>query len=192
MSLNERLSVVLQSQLGLLRELREARQELAVVQGRVRMRLADLEQQASEAQEHYRQAVGEGDPQAEALQGWPVRIHARIEELKAAVADLEATEASVLARIEHAEHDIEDFRILQPQIIARVAAARTAGLGRDVFETLSDALSYVEIALGAAESEDSNGPLRNAGRNGRPEPTGKSEGSAAAADPLGSLTDTEF
>ena len=195
MSLNERLSAVLRSQLGLLRELREAQQELAVVQGRVRMRLADLEQQAGEAQEHYRQALDEGDPQAEALEDWPVRIQARIEELKTAASDLEATEASVLARIQHAERDIEDFRILQPQIIARVAAARTAGLGRDVFETLADALSYVEIALGAAESEDSNGPLRNAGRDGRPGPSassGDSARSATAADPLGSLTDTEL
>jgi hypothetical protein len=201
-SLNERLSVVLQSQLGLLRELREAQGELALVQGRVRMRLADLEQQVSEAQEHYRQAVDEGDPQAEALQDWPVRIQARIEELKTAASDPEATEASVLARIQHAERDIEDFRILQPQIIARVAAARTAGLGRDVFETLSDALSYVEIALGAAESEDLNGPLRGTGRTGRPEGAEKSGNPgnpgrsaatpAATVDELESLADTEL
>jgi len=191
MSLNDRLSAVLQRELGLLRELRAAEAELAVVQGRVRMRLADLDQQASEAQEHYCQALDEGDPQAEALRDWPVRIRARIEEIKAAASDLAATEESLLERIRHAERDIEDFRVLQPQIVARVAAARTAGLGREVFETLSDALSYVEIALAAAEPDDANGPL-NAERIGRPE---RSAGAAGAADSAGeseSISATEL
>ena len=159
MSLHDRLSGILRRELGLLHELRKAREELAVVQDRVRIRLADLEHQANVAEEHYRQALDEGDPQAGLLRDWPVRIRARIEELMAAASDLEATEASIVERIRHAERDIEDFRVLQPQIIARVAAARTAGLGREVFETLSDALSYVEIALAAAKPDEGNGAL---------------------------------
>ena len=160
MSLNDRLEAVLQRQLGLVHELRAAKGELAVAHGRVRMRLMDLEQQASEAQEHYRQAVAEDDPQAEALRDWPLRIQARIKELTEAEADLKTAEAGVLDRIRRAEQDIEDFRVLQPQIIARVVAARSAGLGREVFETLSDALSYIDIALAAAAPADLNGPLR--------------------------------
>ena len=185
MSLNDRLSAVLRRQQGLLRDLRATQEELAVVQGRVRMRLADLEHQASEAEEHYRQAVDEGDPQAEVLRDWPVRIRARIEELTTAASDLEATEASILERVRRAERDIEDFRALQPQLVARVVAARTAGLGREVFETLSDALNYVEIALAAAETDDANGPLKaeQPGRQARP---------AKAADESDSVTATEF
>ena len=160
MSLNDRLERVLQRQLDLVRELRGSKEELALAHSRVRMRLADLEQQASEAREHHRQAVDEGDPQAEVLEDWPARIEARIEELKTAAAELEAAEAGLLERIRRAENDIEDFRMLQPQIVARVAAARSAGLGREVFETLADALSYVDIALAAAEPDDSNGLLR--------------------------------
>ena len=152
MSLHDRLSGVLRRELGLLHELREAREELAIARDRVRMRLADLERQANEAEEHYRQALDEGEPQAGLLRDWAVRIRARIEEVESAASDLEAAEASMVERIRHAERDIEDFRVLQPQIIARVAAARTAGLGREVFETLSDALSYVEIALAAGGS----------------------------------------
>lgn len=84
-----------------------------------------------------------------------------------------ATEAGLLERIRRAENDIEDFRTLQPQIIARVAAARSAGLGREIFETLVDALSYIDIALAAAEPEDSNGPLKT-GRDERPDASGSS------------------
>ena len=173
MSLNDRLEGVLARQLDLMRELHRSKEELALAHSRVRMRLADLEQQASEAREHYRQAVDEGDPQAEALEDWPVRIEARIEELTAAAADLAATEASLLERIRRAENDIEDFRTLQPQIVARVAAARSAGLGREIFETLADALSYIDIALAAAEPEDSNGPLKT-GRAERPDASASS------------------
>lgn len=185
MSLNDRLGAVLRRQQGLLRELRATHEDLAVVQGRVRMRLADLEHQASEAEGHYRQAVDEGDPQAEVLRDWPVRVRARIEELTAAASDLEATEASILERIRRAERDIEDFRALQPQIVARVLAARTAGLGREVFETLSDALNYVEIALAAAQPDDANGPLK-AERSGRPARPAK------VADESESVTATEL
>ncbi len=160
MSLNSRLDAVLKHELGLLRELHASQRELALVHSRVQMRLADLEQQATEAEEHYRQASAEGDPEAEALRDWPERTRARIAELRSAAADLKATEASVHERIEHAEQDIEDFRALQPQIVARAAAARSAGLGREVFETLTDALSYLDIALAAAQPDDRNGPLK--------------------------------
>jgi chromosome segregation ATPase len=160
MSLNGRLDAVLKHQLGLARELHASQRELALVHSRVQMRMADLEQQAVEAEEQYRQAVAEGDPQAETLRDWPERIRARIEELKAGAAGLEATEADIRTRIRAAEQDIEDFRALQPQIVARVAMARGAGLGREVFETLTDALNYLDIALAAAQSEDQNGPLR--------------------------------
>jgi phage shock protein A len=160
MSLNDRLDAVLRHQLELVRELRRSRDELAVVQSRVRMRLAEFEEQAGEVREHHREAVAEGDPQAGALEDWPDRIQARIEELGAAAAELEAAEAGILDRIHRAEADIEDFRVLQPQIIARVAAARSAGLGREIFETLADALRYVDIALAAAAAEDPNGPLK--------------------------------
>jgi chromosome segregation ATPase len=160
MSLSDRLDEVLMSQLELLRELRAARDELAVVHGRVRMRAAELEEQANEVGEHYRQAAEEGDPEAETLRDMSDRIKARIEDLKAADADLEATETGLHERIRRAELDIEDFRVLQPQIIARAAAARSAGVGREVFETLADALHYVEIAIAAATPEDPNGPLK--------------------------------
>jgi hypothetical protein len=199
MSLNDRLGGVLRREFGLLRELRESQQELAVVHARLRMRLADLEHQASDAEQHYRQAVDEGDPEAELLRDWPVRIRARIEEVKAAASDLEVTEARIVERIRHAERDIEDFRILQPQIVARVAAARTAGVGREVFETLADALSYVELALAAAEPVDVNGPL-SAERSGRPERSAEAaetaeapeaQNTAGTADDPESITSTE-
>ena len=160
MSLNARLDTVLERQLALLRELRGSRDELTVVHSRVRMRLADLEHQAAEAREHHRAAVAEGDPQADELRDWPDRAEARIPELHSAVLDLEAAEASVDERIRHAQRDVEDFRVLQPQRVARVAAARSAGLGREVFETLADALHYMELALAAAASRDANGPLK--------------------------------
>lgn len=158
--LSDRLDGILTRQLNLVRELRAAKSELAVVHGRVRMRLAELQGQANEAEEHYRAAVADEDPQAEALRDWPERIRARIEEVTAAESDLEAAEASLDERIRHAEQDIEDFRVLQPQIAARAAAARSAGVGREVFDTLSDALNYVEMALAAAAADDPNGPLR--------------------------------
>jgi hypothetical protein len=160
MTLNSRLDAVLKHELNMLRELHASQRELALVHSRVQTRLADLEHQATEAEEQYRQASEEGDPEAEALRDWPVRTRARIAELKTAAADLKATEESVHERIRHTEQDIEDFRALQPQIIARAAAARSAGLGREVFDTLTDALSYLDIALAAAQPDDLNGPLK--------------------------------
>ena len=159
-TLSDRLDGILTRQLNLVRELRLAKSELAVVHSRVRMRLSELEGQEREADEHYRAAVVEQDPHADALRDWPERVRARIEELRAAESDLAAAEVSIDERIQRAEEDVEDFQVLQPQTVARAAAARSAGVGREVFETLSDALNYVDMALAAAAPDDPNGPLR--------------------------------
>ena len=159
-TLSDRLDGILTRQLNLVRELRLAKSELAVVHSRVRMRLSELEGQELEADEHYRAAVVEQDPHADALRDWPERVRARIEELRAAESDLAAAEVSIDERIQRAEEDVEDFQVLQPQIVARAAAARSAGVGREVFDTLSDALNYVDMALAAAAPEDPNGPVR--------------------------------
>ncbi len=67
----------------------------------------------------------------------------------------------VSERIRAAEHAVEDFRVLQPQLVARVAAARNAGVGREVFDTLNDALNYVALVLDSATDDDPDGPLRS-------------------------------
>jgi phage shock protein A len=161
MGLEERLNQVLRSQFALLEELRRAQAEVALTRSRLQMRIADLEGQRDHALGQYQEAVAEQDPLAEMIREQPERAAARIEELNAAVTDLEATEERVQVRIRAVEHDIEDFRVLQPQLIARVAAARTAGLGREIFDTLNDALNYVELALDTGKAKDPNGPPRS-------------------------------
>jgi chromosome segregation ATPase len=161
MGLEERLNQVLRRQFAVLEELRRAQSEVAVTRSRLQMRIADLERQREHALEQYEQAVAEQDAQAELIRELPERATARIEELNAAVADLEATEERVQERIRAAEQDIDDFRVLQPQLVARVAAARNAGLGREIFDTLNDALNYVELALDMGKAEDPNGPVRS-------------------------------
>ena len=148
MKLEDRLGRVLQRQFDLIQELRRARTDVATVRSGLQMRIAGLEQQERDAREHYDAAAAEGDPRAEALLGWPERAGARIEQLKVSVEDLAAVEQRVTERITAAEQDVEDFRLLQPQLVARVAAARTAGVGREIFDTLNDALNYIELALG--------------------------------------------
>lgn len=168
MKLEDRLGRVLRREFDLLHELRQARQDVATTRSVLQMRIAEHEQQERDAQEHYEAAAAEGDPEAEALRGWPERSRARVEELRGAADDLAAVEQSVSERIESVERDVEDFRLLQPQLVARVAAARSAGIGREVFDTLNDALNYVELALDAAV-----GSARGAVRE---------DGGAAAAD----------
>lgn len=108
-------------------------------------------------------AVVEGDPQAEALREWPERTHARIEELEAAVGELETAEGRVSERIRSAEQDLEKLRVLLPRLVVRVTAARTTGVSREVFDTLNDALNYIELALDAAVNGNPKGPLRHTG-----------------------------
>jgi len=164
MKLEDRLGRVLQRQFEMIEELRRARADVATVRSGLQMRIASLEQQELDARKHYAAAAADGDPQAEALRDWPDRARARIEELKASVDDMAAAEQRVVERIQAAEQDVEDFRLLQPQLVARVAAARNAGVGREVYDTLNDALNYVELALDTAAEEDPNGPLRTAAR----------------------------
>jgi chromosome segregation ATPase len=175
MKLEDRLGRVLQRQFDLIQELRRARDDVARARSVVQMRIASLEQQERDARKHYEDAVAEGDPQAESLRDWPDKARARIEELRAPVDDLAAAELRVTERIEAAEQDVEDFRLLQPQLAASVVAARNAGVGREVFDTLNDALNYIELALDTAAEEDPNGPLRAApARNG-----GRTQGGSA-------------
>jgi phage shock protein A len=162
MKLEDRLGRVLQRQFDVIQELRRARADVATARSRLLMRIGDLEQQERDARRHYEEAVAEGDPQAEALRSWPERTWARIEELKVSADDLAAAEERVTERIHIAEQGVEDFRLLQPQLVARVTAARSAGVGREVFDTLNDALNYVELALDTAAEPDPNGPLRTA------------------------------
>ena len=150
MKLEDRLGRVLRREFDLLHELRQARRDVATTRSVLQMRIAELEQQERDAREHYEAAAAEGDPEAETLRGWSERSQARIEELKASAEDLAAAEQSVAERIESVERDVDDFRLLQPQLVARVVAARSAGIGREVFDTLNDALNYVELALDAA------------------------------------------
>jgi hypothetical protein len=46
---------------------------------------------------------------------------------------------------------------LRPLLIARVTAASSAGLGREVFETLNDALDYIDLALDSAGNPGASG-----------------------------------
>lgn len=160
MDLDERLQAVGRRQLDLLEELQRARRELLDVRGRMRMKIAELEEHERQAAELYQQATEQQEPDAEAIREWPHRARRRVEELETAVAELTEAEQQMAARIAGAELDIEDFQVLAPQLLARAAAARTAGIGREVFETLNDALSYVEYALQAAQPVDPNGPVR--------------------------------
>ena len=162
MKLEDRLGRVLQRQFELIQELRRARAEVAAVRSGLQMRIANLEQQERDARTHYDEAAAAGDPQAEALRDWPERTRARIEQLAVSLDDLTAAEERVTERVQAAERDVEDFRLLQPQLVARVVAARSAGVGREVFDTLNDALNYVELALDTSAEEDPNGPLRAA------------------------------
>jgi peptidyl-tRNA hydrolase len=161
MGLEDRLSSVLQQQFALIQEMRSARGEVVAVRTRLQMRTAELEQQEQHARKQHEEALAEEDPQAEALREWPERTRARIVELNASVGELATAEEMVSERIRAAEHAVEDFRVLQPQLVARVAAARNAGVGREVFDTLNDALNYVELVLDSATDEDPNGPLRH-------------------------------
>jgi phage shock protein A len=161
MGLEDRLSSVLQQQFALIQEMRSARGEVVAVRTRLHMRIAELEQQEQHARKQHEEALAEEDPQAEALREWPERTRARIVELNASVGELATAEEMVSERIRAAEHAVEDFRVLQPQLVARVAAARNAGVGREVFDTLNDALNYVELVLDSATDEDPNGPLRH-------------------------------
>lgn len=160
MGLEDRLSSVLQKQFALIEELRRARDEVASVRSRLQMRIAELEQQERHARRQHEEAVADEDPHAEAIREWPERTRARILELNTSVVELAAAEERVTERIRAAEKDVEDFRLLQPQLVARVAAARNAGVGREVFDTLNDALNYVELVLDSATDEDPNGPVR--------------------------------
>jgi chromosome segregation ATPase len=166
MKLEDRLGRVLQRQFELIQELRRTRADVARARSTVQMRIAGLEQQERDARKHHEDAVAEGDPQAESLRDWPDKARARIEELKVPVEDLAAAERRVTERIEAAEQDVEDFRLLQPQLAASVVAARNAGVGREIFDTLNDALNYIELALDTAAEEDPNGPLRAAPSRG--------------------------
>jgi phage shock protein A len=160
MALEDRLSSVLRKQFELIQELRRTLSEVAAVRSGLQMRIAELEEQEQHARKQHEEALAESDPQAQAIGEWPERSLARIGELKDSVADLAATEEKVSERIRAAEQDIEDFRVLQPQLVARVAAARNTGVGREVFDTLNDALKYVELVLDSAKGADPNGPVR--------------------------------
>ncbi|HWG23611.1 hypothetical protein [Actinospica sp.] len=164
MGLEDRLNSVLQRQFALIQELRGALGEVAAARTRLQMRIAELDVQEQHARMQHEEAIAEEDPQAEAIREWPERARARIGELKASVVELAAVEEMVSERIRAAEQDVADFRVLQPQLVARVTAARNAGVGREVFETLNDALDYVELVLDSTADDDPNGPLR-------PEPT---------------------
>ncbi len=163
MNLDERLRAVTRRQLDLLEELHRARHEVIDVRGRTRMKIAELQEHERQAAAHYEEALDEQEPDAEAIREWPQRARSRVEELEAAVAELDVAERKLAERIAGAELDLEDFEALAPQLVGRVAAARTAGVGREVFDTLNDAMRYVEYALDAAGSTDPNGPVRPPG-----------------------------
>ena len=160
MGLEDRLNSVQQRQFALIQELRGALGDVAGVRTRLQMRIAELEVQEQHARTQHEEAVAEEDPQAEAIREWPERARVRIGELKGSVAELGTVEEMLSGRIRAAEQDAADFRVLQPQLVARVAVARTTGVGREVFETLNDALNYVELVLDSATDDDPNGPLR--------------------------------
>lgn len=166
MDLDERLRAVGRRQLDLLEELQRARRELIDIRGRTLMKVAELEEHERQAADLYREAAEQQEPDAEAIREWPQRARRRVEELENAVAELTEAERKLAARIAGAELDIEDFQILAPQLLARAAAVRTAGIGREVFDTLNDALNYVEYALQAAQPVDPNGPVRRSEQNG--------------------------
>ncbi len=150
MDLGKRLRAVSRRQLDLLEELQRARGEIIDIRGRTRMKTAELKEHEQHATAQYAQAAEAAEPDAEALRDWPERARRRVEELEAAVAELDVAEQKLSERITRATLDMEDFELLAPQLVGRVAAARTAGLSREVFETLNDALRYVELALNSA------------------------------------------
>lgn len=161
MGLEDRLISAQQKQFALIEELRRARAEVATVRSRLQMRIAELEEQERHARDQHEEAVAEEDPHAEVIREWPERTRARIEELEASVAELATAEDMVSERIRDAERDVADFRALQVQLVARVTAARNAGVSREVFDTLNDALNYVDLVLDSATDEDPNGPMRD-------------------------------
>ena len=162
MSLEVRLDGVSERQFAVLHELRRVRAEVVGARTRLQSRIAELEGQEAQAAAHYEEAVAQHDPQAELIRDWPQRTHDRAEALGRMVPELEAAERLVQDRIYAAEQDLEDFRLLRPLLIARVAAARSAGLGREVFETLDDALGYIDLALDAAGAESPRAPGKGA------------------------------
>jgi hypothetical protein len=70
------------------------------------------------------------------------------------MAELDTVLERLLERIEAVAGAMQDLRELQPLLVARVVAARSAGLGREVFDALNDALTYAELALAAGTGED--------------------------------------
>jgi chromosome segregation ATPase len=154
MKLEDRLSLVMGRQHELLQELHRAQADVAVQRSRLLVRLADVENRERYLRRHYQDALDEGDPQAERLREWPEREYARAEEIKASMAELDAVLERLLERIEAVAGAMQDLRELQPLLVARVVAARSAGLGREVFDALNDALTYVELALAAGTGKD--------------------------------------
>jgi len=162
MKLEDQLIGVSERQFAVLHELRRVYAEVVGARTRLQLRIAEFEQQEVEAAAHYEQAVAQHDPQAELIRDWPERAHARAETLGRMLPELEAAEKLVQDQIRSAEQGLEDFRLLRPLLVARVAAARSAGLGREVFETLNDALHYIDLTLDAAEAENPKAPGKGA------------------------------
>ncbi|HEX4790757.1 MAG TPA: hypothetical protein VH372_20015 [Actinospica sp.] len=156
MKLEDRLGLVLGRQHELLQELRRAQADADVQRSTLMVRLANVENRERYVRRHYQEALAEGDPEAERLRVLPEREHARAEEIKIAMAELDAVLERLLDRIEAVAGAMDDLRELQPLLVGRIVAARSAGLDREVFDALNDALTYAELAL-ASRNDDGDG-----------------------------------
>ena len=153
MKLEDRLGRIMARQHELYAELQRARADVAVHRSDLLVRLSSVENRERYLRRHYQQALDEGDPQAELLSELPEREHVRAEEIKTSMAELDAVLERLLERIDSVHGAMDGLRELQPLLIGRVVAARSAGLGREVFDTLNDALTYAELALADADGE---------------------------------------
>lgn len=147
MRLEDRLGRIMTRQHALFEEIQRARADVAIFRNGLTVKLSSAENQELYLRRHYQQALDEHDPKAELLRELPEREHERAAEIRTAMAELDAVLDRLKERMDAVEDAMDKVRELQPVLIGRVVAARSAGLSREVFDVLNDALTYVELAL---------------------------------------------
>lgn len=155
MKLEDRLHRIMTRQHELFEEIQRAQADVAVHRSGLTVRLSNVENRERYLRHHYQEALDEHDPKADLLRELPEREHARAEEIRTSMAELDTVLDRLQERMDAVRGAMEELRELQPLLIGRIVAARSAGLGREIFETLNDALTYAELAL--AEGEDGGG-----------------------------------
>lgn len=157
MKLEDRLGRVMARQHDLSQELFQAQADVSVQRSHLLVRLGEVERRERLLRRHYQEALDEGDPRADLLRELPERERKHAQELKTAMAELDSALERLIERIEAVQGAMSSLHELQPLLTARVVQARSVGLGREVFDTLNDALTYVELAL--AEADERSTPV---------------------------------